>query len=53
MSDQLIGLLGVVGLFAFAFTWSWIEERLRARQQRKYDKRMAKYDTWSKKIDSI
>tara|TARA_R110001592_G_scaffold7161_8_gene40364 strand:- start:128 stop:286 length:159 start_codon:yes stop_codon:yes gene_type:complete len=40
------GLLGVPLLFAFAFAWCWIEERSRAKAKRKYDKQMAKYDTW-------
>lgn len=40
------GLLGVPLLFAFAFVWCWIEERSRAKSKRKYDKQMAKYDTW-------
>jgi hypothetical protein len=40
------GLVGVPLLFAFAFMWTWLEERGRAKAKRKYDKQMAKYDTW-------
>ena len=40
------GLVGVPLLFAFAFGWTWLEERSRAKAKRKYDKQMAKYDTW-------
>ena len=42
------GLVGVPLLFAFAFGWTWLEERSRAKAKRKYDKQMAKYDTWQR-----
>ena len=53
MADHWIGLIGVVALFAFTFAWTWTEERLRRRAKRKYDKQMDKYNTWSKKINSM
>lgn len=53
MNDVLISFLGVVALFAFTFTWTWVEDYLRRRAKRKYDKQMDKYNTWSKKIDSM
>ena len=53
MDDIWIALMGVVALFAFTFTWTWVEELLRRRAKRKYDKQMDKYNTWSKKIDSM
>jgi len=44
--ENYYGLLGVPLLFAFAFAWCWLEERIKAKKKRKYDKQMAKYDTW-------
>ncbi len=46
MTDALIGLLGVVGIFTFPFLWCWVEEKLRLRTKRKYDEQIAKYDRW-------
>ena len=49
MNDVMISLLGVPMLFAFAGLWCWLEERTKAQAKRKYDKQMAKYDTWTKR----
>tara|TARA_B100000768_G_C11000074_1_gene257562 strand:+ start:265 stop:423 length:159 start_codon:yes stop_codon:yes gene_type:complete len=40
------GLVGVPLLIGFAALWCWLEERGKAKAKRKYDKQMAKYDTW-------
>tara|TARA_R110002153_G_scaffold1681_1_gene8561 strand:- start:1385 stop:1543 length:159 start_codon:yes stop_codon:yes gene_type:complete len=44
--ENYYGLIGVPLLFAFVFVWCWLEERVKANKKRKYDKQMAKYDTW-------
>ncbi len=46
--NDFYGLLGVPILFIFVFVWCWVEERMKARSKRKYDKQMAKYDMWKK-----
>jgi|TARA_R110000796_G_scaffold44116_2_gene107873 hypothetical protein len=51
--EQYYGLVGVPLLFAFVFVWTQLEERFKARAKRKYDKQMAKYDTWRDKIDRV
>ena len=48
MSEAMIGVVGVVGLFAFTFAWCWIEEWSEKKQKRKYDEQLRKYDTWKK-----
>lgn len=48
MSEAMIGLIGVVGLFAFTFAWCWIEEWSEKNKKRKYDEQLRKYDTWNK-----
>ena len=53
MSEAVAGILGAVGIFAYTFVWCWFEERSRRISKRKYDKQMAKYDTWKKHIDSM
>jgi hypothetical protein len=47
-NEIIIALIGVPAIFLFAFGWTWLEERSRARSKRKYDQQMAKYDTWLK-----
>ena len=49
MNDVLTGILGSVSLFTFVFIWTWAEDYLMKRKQRKYDEQMAKYDRWKKK----
>jgi hypothetical protein len=46
MTDPIVGLLGVVAIFAFTFVWCWAEERMKLKTKRKYDEQMAKYDRW-------
>jgi len=46
MTDGEWGLAGVVVLFTFVFVWCYLEDKYTRRRQRKYDERMAKYDTW-------
>ena len=49
MNEAVIGLLGVVGLFVFTFTWCYVEERIERRRKRKYEEQLRKYDTWKRK----
>jgi hypothetical protein len=42
LSEGLMGLLGVVGLFSLITVWCWIEGRM----DRKRDQQRAVYDKW-------
>tara|TARA_B100000497_G_scaffold43726_1_gene50812 strand:- start:668 stop:829 length:162 start_codon:yes stop_codon:yes gene_type:complete len=53
MTDPIVGLLGVVAIFAFTFVWCWVEERAKRRAKRKYDEQMAKYDRWKTMGDNM
>ena len=46
MTNEAVGLLGVLMLFAVAFIWSVIENNHSMKRQRKYEKQMDEYDTW-------
>ena len=46
LSEGLMGLLGVVGLFSLITVWCWIEGKLEGRRQRKCDEQQAVYDKW-------
>ena len=49
LNEGVIGLLGVIGLFALICTWCWIEVKLEGRRQRKCDEQQAVYDKWMRK----
>jgi len=53
MTDALVGLMGVVGIFTFTFLWCWVEEKAKAKTKRKYDEQMAKYDRWKQFNDNM
>ena len=54
MDNEIIwALIGVPTIFLFAFGWTWLEERLRAKRKRKYDQQIAKYDTWMEKFNRM
>ena len=53
MTDALVGLMGVVGIFTFTFLWCWVEEKAKAKTKRKYDEHMAKYDRWKQFNDNM
>ena len=46
LSEGLMGLLGVVGLFSLITVWCWVEGKLDGRRQRKRDEQRAVYDKW-------
>ena len=52
-NEIIIALIGVPTIFAFAFVWCWLEERSKAKANRKYDQKMAKYDTWMEKYNRM
>ena len=53
MSEGLLGLIGVAVFFFIVFVWCVAEEYFKQKAKRKYDKQMAKYDTWKKWTNSI
>ena len=46
LSEGLMGLLGVVGLFSLITVWCWIEGKHEGRIDRKRDQQRAVYDKW-------
>jgi hypothetical protein len=46
LNEGVVGLLGVIGLFALIYTWCWIEGKLEGRMDRKRDEQRVVYDKW-------
>jgi|TARA_R110000744_G_scaffold283422_1_gene394900 hypothetical protein len=46
LSEGIVGLLGVAGLFSLIIVWCWLEGKREVRRQRKCDKQQAVYDKW-------
>tara|TARA_R110000823_G_scaffold185393_2_gene317782 strand:+ start:233 stop:406 length:174 start_codon:yes stop_codon:yes gene_type:complete len=46
LNEGIVGLIGVIGLFALIYTWCWLEGKLEGRRQRKCDEQQAVYDKW-------
>ena len=53
LSEGLIGLLGVVGLFSLITLWCWLEGVREGRMKRKRDKQQAVYDKWAREHGRI
>lgn len=46
LSEGLMGLLGVAGLFSLIIVWCWLEGVREERMRRKCDEQRATYDKW-------
>jgi len=53
MTEGMIGLIGVVVFLTLVFVFCVVEDYYKSKAQRKYDERLAKYDTNKNDTDSI
>ena len=48
MNEGIVGLIGVVSMFALIYTWCWIEGKYEGKMDRKRDQQRAVYDKWKR-----
>ncbi len=53
MTEGMIGVISVAVFLLLVFVFCVVEDYFKSKAQRKYDERLAKYDTNKKHMDSM